>query len=239
MGRSFVRIAVLCLASCLMLVALPAAVLAAVSTGDGVWVWQNPLPQGNPLNAGWFADADNGWFVGNDGTIMHTPDGGASWVGQESPTPFHLASVCFSDSMHGWAVGNYFSALDWTYFPKAIIATSDGGKTWRTQETSITGIQNQMNTTLRCVRFADAQHGWAVGVYWHDMAYQALILATNDGGAHWAQQGPETIGLELKSIACEVRSATWSTPLTMAPLSVPRTWFMRSVARGASLAVRG
>jgi photosystem II stability/assembly factor-like uncharacterized protein len=200
-----------------MLAALPAGVLAAVATGDGIWVWQNPRPQGNPLNAGWFSDADNGWFVGDNGTIMHTPDGGASWVGEESPTPFHLTSVCFPDAMHGWAVGNYFSALRWTYFPKAIITTSDGGKTWRTQETSITGIQNQMNTTLSCVRFSDAQHGWAVGVYWHDMAYHALILATSDGGAHWSQQGPKTVGLELRSIACVDSLHAWAVGAGVGP----------------------
>ena len=188
----------------------PAAVLAEVSTGDGVWAWQNPLPQGNPLNGGWFADADNGWFVGNDGTIMHTPDGGVSWDGQTSPTTFHLTSVCFPDALHGWAVGNYHSDLRWTYLPKAIITTSNGGKTWRTQETGISGIQNQMNTTLNCVRFADAEHGWAVGVYWHDMAYHALILATSDGGGHWVQQGPKSIGLELKAISCTDAMHAWA-----------------------------
>ena len=81
--------------------------------------------------------------------------------------------------------------------PPAIIATSDGGATWRAQSTGIYGIQNQANTTLNSVRFVDDQHGWAVGVYWHDGAYHALILATGDGGAHWVQQGPRTIGLTL------------------------------------------
>jgi hypothetical protein len=29
--------------------ALPAGASAFISTGDGGWFWQNPLPQGNPL----------------------------------------------------------------------------------------------------------------------------------------------------------------------------------------------
>ena len=211
MRVSFVRFVVLLLAVGLVLVLVPAAVLAEVSTGDGVWAWQNPLPQGNPLNGGWFTDANNGWFVGNErDDHAHAATVASHGTGRRSPTPFHLTSVCFPDALHGWAVGNYHSDLRWTYLPKAIITTSDGGKTWRTQETGITGNQNQMNTTLNCVRFADAQHGWAVGVYWHDMAYHALILATSDGGAHWIQQGPKSIGLELTAISCTDAMHAWA-----------------------------
>ena len=35
-----------------------------VSTGDGGWVWQNPLPQGNAMTDIDFADANDGWAVG-------------------------------------------------------------------------------------------------------------------------------------------------------------------------------
>ncbi|MEP6849003.1 MAG: hypothetical protein ABI999_09110, partial [Acidobacteriota bacterium] len=46
-------------------------------TGRLGWVWQNPLPQGNPLNSISFArDKETGFAVGSDDTILHTEDGG-------------------------------------------------------------------------------------------------------------------------------------------------------------------
>ncbi|MEP7076656.1 MAG: hypothetical protein ABI878_12695, partial [Acidobacteriota bacterium] len=42
-------------------------------TGRLGWVWQNPLPQGNPLNSISFArDKETGFAVGSDDTILHT-----------------------------------------------------------------------------------------------------------------------------------------------------------------------
>ncbi len=37
---------------------------------SGGWCWQNPLPQGNNLNAVWSADSNNSWAVGVAGTIV-------------------------------------------------------------------------------------------------------------------------------------------------------------------------
>src|SRR5262249_12995406 len=43
------------------------------------WRWRNPLPQGNTLRGVW-GDASGGVYaVGDDGTILHTPDGGTTW----------------------------------------------------------------------------------------------------------------------------------------------------------------
>jgi len=44
------------------------------------WQWQNPLPQGNALNAIKFAnDKLHGWTIGSDGSILHTRNGGFTW----------------------------------------------------------------------------------------------------------------------------------------------------------------
>ena len=40
------------------------------------WQWVNPLPQGNDLNDVIFVDINEGWTVGDVGTILHTTDGG-------------------------------------------------------------------------------------------------------------------------------------------------------------------
>jgi hypothetical protein len=60
--RSSHRCIVLAAVVALLALMLPAAALATVSTGDGVWKWQNPLPQGNSITSGFFLDAQNGWW---------------------------------------------------------------------------------------------------------------------------------------------------------------------------------
>lgn len=44
---------------------LPVSASAFISTGDGGWLWQNPRPQGSPLNGVAFPDTSHGWVVGN------------------------------------------------------------------------------------------------------------------------------------------------------------------------------
>jgi photosystem II stability/assembly factor-like uncharacterized protein len=74
-----------------------------------------------------FADDKRGWAVGHDTLIMHTEDGGETWVkqfgGGESDNAF--LSVFFKDANHGWAVG----AFNYT------VETTDGGKTWVERKT--------------------------------------------------------------------------------------------------------
>ncbi|HEX6718191.1 MAG TPA: YCF48-related protein, partial [Pyrinomonadaceae bacterium] len=51
------------------------------------WQWQNPLPQGNSINAIRFAaDKRHGWAVGNDGVVLTTSNGGFEWDEQQTPT---------------------------------------------------------------------------------------------------------------------------------------------------------
>src|ERR1043166_6352776 len=57
--------------------------VSAQKTGLG-WVWQNPLPQGNPLYSIHFAkDNETGFAVGADNTILRTTDGGFHWRSEE------------------------------------------------------------------------------------------------------------------------------------------------------------
>jgi photosystem II stability/assembly factor-like uncharacterized protein len=76
------------------------------------------------------AVGNKAWAVGHDGVILHSPDGGLSWVRQHV-APFDPASddlhngsplldVFFLDENNGFALGAY--AL--------LLRTSDGGSTW-------------------------------------------------------------------------------------------------------------
>jgi photosystem II stability/assembly factor-like uncharacterized protein len=75
-----------------------------------------------------------------------------------------LFAVSFPNAQVGWACGRWGTVLH----------TTDGGKTWRRQQT---GVQ----VTLQALHFVDAQQGWAVG----DVG---TILHTTDGGRTWQSQ---------------------------------------------------
>ena len=88
-----------------------------------------------------FTDANNGWAVGDGGTILKTIDGGATWAPQTSGTPTQvLTGVHFTDANNGWAVGSGGTILN----------TNDGGATWAPQ-TSGTPTQVPPPTTEKTV----------------------------------------------------------------------------------------
>jgi len=93
-----------------------------------------------------------------------------------------LASVCFVDATHGWAVGGRGT----------ILHTTDGGSTWK-EQTSGT------NFILEDVVFLDRNHGWAVGGWPRDYDVavyggMGVVLATDDGGNTWRHQLEATAG---------------------------------------------
>ena len=65
------------------------------------------------------------WIAGTPGSrVLHSPDGGRTWSVFPTPTRLPLSSMTFVDDEHGWAVG----AMG------VILATEDGGRTWRRQQ---------------------------------------------------------------------------------------------------------
>ncbi|KPJ55580.1 MAG: hypothetical protein AMJ42_06620 [Deltaproteobacteria bacterium DG_8] len=117
-----------------------------------------------------FPDPKHGWAVGIAGTIIHTSDGGKSWVRQESGTERHLFAVCFPDHKNGWAVGSM----------ETIIHTSDGGKTWEKQEVEEPPEETIFAPDMHYngIYFHDASEGWFVGEF-------GTIYHTIDGGENW------------------------------------------------------
>ena len=92
------------------------------------WVWQNPLPQGNPLySINFTKDKQTGYAVGADGTILSTTDGGFNWIPQQSPTETVFSSVFVRDKLHTVAVG----------IRGTVVTTIDGGKKWMVIPTGI------------------------------------------------------------------------------------------------------
>jgi photosystem II stability/assembly factor-like uncharacterized protein len=86
------------------------------------WRQARSVPTRAMLTAVYFADADYGWAVGHDETILNTTDGGENWVrshfAPDAQQP--LLDVWFANRVSGIAVGAY----------GAYFTTNDGGRTW-------------------------------------------------------------------------------------------------------------
>ena len=67
-----------------------------------------------------FTDLNNGWITGWTGTILHTINGGDTWVAQSPPPNNAYEGIFFTDTQTGWAVG----------YGGKIIHTDDEGVTW-------------------------------------------------------------------------------------------------------------
>lgn len=65
--------------------------------------WQNPLPQGNRLNAVHAIRAGDVWAVGDVGTVLHFKDG--TWTQVPSQTTTDLNAVKASSAQDIWSVG--------------------------------------------------------------------------------------------------------------------------------------
>ncbi|MCX6267575.1 MAG: YCF48-related protein [Bacteroidetes bacterium] len=153
------------------------------------WELQNPLPSGNTLSSVYFCDANTGYAVGLEGTIVKTINGGTTWTVLSSGTTTSLSSVYFTDVSKGVAVG----------LGGTILKTTNGGTDWMAVSS---GTTNDLNS----VCFADLNTGYVAGEggailktnngginsicftdanMGHVVSKDGLILKTQDGGMSW------------------------------------------------------
>jgi photosystem II stability/assembly factor-like uncharacterized protein len=108
-----------------------------LSTRDGgvSWVkhglsWNSLVPrlirergQVEPhLNTVYFVDEKEGWLGGEFGLLLHSRDGGQTWIASRFGADFpQIVCVRFRGRFTGWAVGARGTVL----------STNDGGRTWR------------------------------------------------------------------------------------------------------------
>ncbi len=127
-----------------------------------------------------FIDANTGTVVGDDGTILRTTDGGATWTpqvgGPYANFPSTFTGVAFTDMNHGTITG---------FGTTRMLRTTNGGTDWFIAK--LTGLG--FYTELYAVTFSNTNTGFAVGGLgqWENGA----ILRTTNGGADWSRYNPD------------------------------------------------
>lgn len=99
-----------------------------------------------------------------------TPAQTQPWYKLQSPVNVTLRFMSFVDSLTGWAAGE----------AGTIIRTTDGGKNWEVQNSTV-------HTFIMDIFFIDRNNGWALSLK-DEFPFTSVILKTTDGGINWLQK---------------------------------------------------
>jgi len=115
-----------------------------------------------------------GWIVGENGALVRTTDGGASWILLPPLDLDQHPGISFADSLRGWmtgAIGMFYS-------------TTNGGDAWR--QDYLTGLPwTAYFYKVHVAMYATGIRGWAAG------GRQANLLGTvytTTGDGYWSPQ---------------------------------------------------
>jgi len=129
-----------------------------VSDDQGAnWV-QAKVPVSSDLTSVWFVDAKHGWAAGHDGVILHSADGGLTWVKQLD--------------------GRQANTMLVADLQAKVAASPEDKRLSVLLEEAQRNVEAGPDKPFLDVWFADAKNGYAVGAY-------NLMFRTSDGGAHW------------------------------------------------------
>jgi len=202
-------------------------------TGDLGASWQTPpgeLPRGMAAHFDFAALAVRGprcWIAGTPGTqVFHTADAGRTWTARPTGTNLPIHALAFVDDNRGWAVG----ALG------TILATEDGGQTWRRQRSGGTRVAllamfaESANVPLELFARLSANEGYLGVVEVLNRRDVEIEPAADTNAADRLHEAAIAVGA---SDAC----TTWRFPLRQAGLGMkaPRiidVWDQINDARG-------
>jgi len=170
------------------------------------WIEQNSGTT-KALHSISYCDTLNGFAVGDNGTILHTSDGGATWIAQSSPAgaTAQLRKVICLYPNTAIILGYQFAG-----FTTFVMRTSNGGTTWIMKKDDIPGFQSGISfpndqfgvvlagtslwrTTdegdtwrsrslpypnLAAISFSDPRNGMGSGL-------DGTVVVTNDSGNTW------------------------------------------------------
>nr|WP_320192689.1 YCF48-related protein [uncultured Desulfobacter sp.] len=157
-------------------------------TTDGGQNWQKHsyAQEYVTLNDVFFLNTNEGWMVGDEGFIIHTGNGGTSWVlldqfvnsTEVCEDNFNISSVFFTSSTEGWISGSQFCNLG--IWP-VIYHTTNGGQTWSKQ------YEGLFFGYLSDLVMISSDVGWAFGGQSSDSKGFSFV-STKDGGSNWIEQ---------------------------------------------------
>ena len=122
-------------------------------TRDGGFSWAWQYPAGDSLRGFlclFFADELSGWIGDNMGGILHTQDGGQTWIEQATGTNFAIGAMQFLDASEGWALSVGGSVLH----------TLDGGAHWASTDLRGLDCGSAHIGMPRDIFFSDQSTGW-------------------------------------------------------------------------------
>jgi photosystem II stability/assembly factor-like uncharacterized protein len=145
------------------------------SFAQGTWkIIQVPTLQ--YLKSVCFVDSSYGWIAGDSGIILHTNNGGSSWIRQEINSTHTVEDVFFLDRNQGWAAASNYTTLP---FGTILLKTTNGGADWIAQP------YPEEDIFINCILYRDSLNGWMGGS-------PHALLRTRDGGASWTQAAIDT-----------------------------------------------
>ncbi len=165
----------------------------ALRTDDGGATWKLDAGLGSSgALAGLAPFGDRLVSVGSSGyerAIFVRLGGGEKAAASPLPSPAHFFDVDTAGARTAWACGDH-----------TLLATTDGGKSWRRLPAAPSG-------RLTSVALADASHGWVVSEDLMDDA--SAIFASDDGGATFALQYTAS-GLSLRGLQALSAQEAWA-----------------------------
>jgi photosystem II stability/assembly factor-like uncharacterized protein len=119
-----------------------------------------------------FTSLTEGWAAADQGTLLHTTNGGDNWqIDQVGGYFDDFRDITFLNESTGYVCGDNSS----------MYKTTDGGQTWIHLNVPTTSV-------VRAMSFLNESLGWVVTLEDH------LILKTTDGGETWTQQNSGLMG---------------------------------------------
>ena len=116
-----------------------------------------------------FVNDQQGWVVGEIGTILLTTDGGVTWANQPSPVAHDLVDIDMLDKLNGFALAHE-TAPEPRDLKTHVLQTSNGGAEWTVRAT--------LNHKYNAAAYTDEENGVLVGE-------EGRILRTVDGARSW------------------------------------------------------
>lgn len=134
------------------------------------WDGSSPNPCHYELRAVAMVTEDDGWAVGERGTILSWD--GVAWRAALSPTRQSLHAIAMASSTQGWAVGDQGTILQWD------------GTAWLT-------IPSPIDYDLHAVAVASPTAVWVVGS-WGTVLYWDGVSWTDAGSDLWTYSEVES-----------------------------------------------